>query len=116
MAILKIGGKDVDIKSGTMSVADGILIEDEYGKTFDEWMKDLENKRIKAAAIGILVLARRSDKSITLDDVLALDLNKLFESVAAAMNPPALEGELPPEPQPHGKKEIHPTGAESEPQ
>jgi len=116
LATLKIADKEVVLQAGNMSVSDGILIEDEYGKTFDEWLKDIQGMKIRAAAVGLLVLIHRVDKSITLDDILALDLAELFTSVNAAMSQPALEGELPPEPQPHGKKEIHPTEAESEPQ
>lgn len=92
MAILNVAGKKVEIKAGNMSVRDGLVIEDEYGSTIDVWMADLEARKLRAACVGILVLARRSDQSITMDDVLAIDIAELFTAIQTAMSPTAPPG------------------------
>ena len=89
MAVLKIAGKDIEIKVGNMSLADGIAIEEEYGKTIDEWEEAVRGKKLRAAAVGILVLARRSDPTITMSDILTLDLMDIFVTLSeASTNPP----------------------------
>jgi hypothetical protein len=78
MATLKIAGKELKLEIKDPCVGDMIAIEEEYGKPFLQWEADLESGRLRAMAVGLLIIAQRVDPSITMQDVLALDLPSLL--------------------------------------
>jgi hypothetical protein len=83
---LTIAGKEIAIRPGNLSLGDALLIEEMYGKTIDEWTVDIQKNNLRAAAVGVLVLAQREDKTISLEDVKALDLKVLFQTLAASVS------------------------------
>lgn len=52
-----------------MSVVDGIKLQKLFGGTYGEWEAAVQKGDLEAIAYGIIVIARRTDPAIGLDDL-----------------------------------------------
>jgi hypothetical protein len=92
---LNIAGTEVEIDFTKLSVYDAIKIEKMYGKSIDEWRKA---GTLGAIAVGVLVLAQRTNPELTLKDFDNVSLDDLASAIASDEDPPAEDGSPNPTP------------------
>ena len=92
---LNIAGTEVEIDFTKLSVYDAIKIEKMYGKSIDEWRKA---GTLGAIAVGVLVLAQRTNPELTLKDFDNVSLDDLASAIASDEDRPAEDGSPNPTP------------------
>lgn len=95
MAEVMIKGQALELDADSLSVGEAVELEDKYGETFGRWAKAAQDGSIKAVRVLLLVLARRQDKSLRMDDIDSLGLEvlgALAKSKSAAPSPVTSDG------------------------